>query len=181
MKKRILRMLVAAVAILSLAFSGCSVPNSTEPPTPESAAQNFLRSAFNVLDYDLYNSVFSQGNADEGKLVAATKEQFGAYATDKAIDSMIANRIPFELIDLAVKSKCLIQVTGIDMKSTFSDAGLTAYVFTVTMNITFQSGKEAVEATSTGMMNVIKELDTYKVSDFKITGGDYYNKLTADQ
>jgi len=189
--------IIVAVLLLSLLLSACASPatvsplpepTASQPPaatTPDEAAERFLNLFFTVSNYDIYNAYQTelqsrmQSITPNPKATTGIRERpeiegdrmvkakFTGIADDACIESMLANRQPTNLEEIATENGCLFSVGSVKLEETSEEQALLAYVFTLNMIGADTKTKESKTIELVGMINVKPANGTYIVTDFK--------------
>jgi len=80
----------------------------------KTVVEKFLKTYYTVENSDLYNLMMNTVTKSE-EIVADLKYKYNDYATDKAINQAIANRVILEGEELAVEKDCTISLKSMEL------------------------------------------------------------------
>lgn len=178
---------VALILVLGMALGLISNPLDSNNPgeSPESSAEEFLRTYYNVVDTniaDIFYSSKPEITSENLSLEKPIKDKYGILMTEEALESATANRIITEGEFTAKEFGSSSEVIKVDLiYEEIKENGNVRYDYTVNILVNYRDGKEEENIVLNGSIEVADIEREWKVSNFRPNKGDFSKALTQGE
>lgn len=158
------------VCFLTFTFVGCNSKDNEENKAQD-AAKKYLNTYYTIdkSDMELFRAI-AYGNKDANKLMQdfeKSNNKFKDILTDKAYQSLVANRMSYERMREAAKKEYYVAVKNIKLVKYTEDKKeqMIAYKYTMELTQTPFSGNEIKSIEDTGIVHVFKVGNDWRTAE----------------